>query len=78
MFHVVWWDKRDGPYFSDVFAARVKGDGTVSDPGGFPVAHTGTAEDFPAVSAGGSDDKNWGVVDEFGSMPTLEWRGVSK
>jgi hypothetical protein len=78
VFLVVWWDRRSGPDFSDIYAARVQGNGTVKDPNGFAVAATTSQEDFPAVSAGGSDQKNWGVVDEAGDLPLLEWRGVSK
>jgi hypothetical protein len=80
VFLVAWWDTRFGPDFSDVYAARVKGDGTVSDPdGGYPVAVTSTAEDFPAVTPGsGAENHNWGVVYEFGSQPQVELRGSSK
>jgi hypothetical protein len=78
VFLVVWWDRRSGPDFSDVYAARVQGNGTVKDPNGFAVAATTSQEDFPAVAPGGSDQKNWGVVDEAGDLPLLEFRSVSK
>ncbi|HET7856698.1 MAG TPA: PASTA domain-containing protein [Gaiellaceae bacterium] len=42
-FLVVWTDARRGPYW-DVYGARVRPDGVVLDPGGFPIASSPSIE----------------------------------
>src|SRR5262245_33744234 len=58
----VWTDLRSGN--ADVFAARVRHDGTVLDPNGIAVAQSGAAETGPTVSWSGSE---WLVAWEKGS-----------
>lgn len=52
-FLAAWTDRRDGR--SDVYAARIAGDGTVLDPAAFPVAATEHADTAEAVASDGID-----------------------
>jgi hypothetical protein len=58
-----WTDFRSGN--ADIYAARVRHDGTVLDPNGIAVAITGTGETAPAVSWSGSE---WLVAWERGGF----------
>jgi len=52
-FLVAWSDKRTGDYFNDeIYAARVRGNGTVVDGDGVPIATGSTREISPAVVRG--------------------------
>lgn len=72
---VVWQDARNGR--TDIYAARVDPDGTVLDPGGFPVCTSANDQLDPRVAAG---DSCWLVVwtdcrhqaDVFGARVSYE------
>lgn len=57
-FLVVWNDLRNGPS-SDVYGARVTGEGTVLDPNGFPIAVGPAGQSVPNVAANTS---KWLVI----------------
>jgi hypothetical protein len=60
LFLVVWADERDSSLTqSDIYAARVTATGAVLDPGGIPIARSGTGETVPAAA---SDGTNFFVV----------------
>ena len=53
--HLVVWMVDTSTSWTDLYAARVKSDGTVLDPGGFPIATSPGAQWWPKVASDGTD-----------------------
>ena len=74
-FLVVWDDKRSGKDL-DIYGARVSANGSVLDPGGFPICKASGNQDFPAVTYTGQQYLvTWS--DTSGSSATISGARIS-
>jgi hypothetical protein len=76
-FFVAWHDQRDTPYHEDIYASRVGTDGTVRDPGGFPVVKVDgqIVNESPAPVPG--PNGAWDVGYAINRIGPVLWRQVS-